>query len=132
MRPLIGIDTNILVRFLVEDDPEQARKARDLMANLTEASPGFICREVMVELVWVLERAYKLSRAEIVRAIDGLLEARELHIEAAERVGLAAARYSAGGPGFADQMIRIAAAEVGAKLATFDIKLAGQSGVERL
>ena len=129
---MIGIDTNVLVRFLVQDDPAQARAADRLIGTLTEASPGFICREVMVELVWVLERAYRLTRAQIVSAVEGLLEARELQIETADRVGLALSRYREGGPGFSDQMIRIAAADAGGALATFDIKLGRQDGVQLL
>ena len=58
----------------------------------------------MAELVWALERAYKLTRAQIAPAIEGLLSSRELIIEEAERVGEALALYTAGGPGFSDQM----------------------------
>lgn len=129
---LIGIDTNVLVRFLVQDDPGQARIADELMGALTEDAPGFVCREVMVELVWVLERAYRLTREQIVAAVEGLLEARELRVEAVDRVGLALSRYAQGGPGFSDQMIQIAAKEAGADLATFDAKLGRQEGVRLL
>ena len=71
----LGLDTNVLVRFLVQDDAVQAEAATALIGSLTEAAPGFVSREVLVELVWVLERAYNLGRADIARALDGLLEA---------------------------------------------------------
>lgn len=127
---MIGLDTNVLVRFLTQDDPEQGRLASDLVAGLSEVDPGYVCREVMVELVWVLERAYRLSRPEIADALDALLAARELMIEAADRVGLAAQRYRQGGAGFADQMIALAGQGAGCRsTATFDRKAAATPGV---
>lgn len=82
------------------------------MATFTEESAGFVCREVLIELVWVLERAYALQRADIARALDGLLEARELVIEVPDRVAVALDRYRRGGPGFADQMIALSSASM--------------------
>lgn len=54
---MIGLDTNVLVRFLTQDDPEQAHLASAAMAQLTQDRPGLICREVVIELVWVLEKS---------------------------------------------------------------------------
>lgn len=130
---MTGFDTNVLVRFLVQDDAEQAKAALDLMATFTEAKPGFICREVLVELVWVLERAYALPRRDIALALDGLMEARELVIEAADRAAIAVDRYRKGGPGFADQMIALAGQEAGCHATvTFDRKAAGLPGMSLL
>lgn len=112
---MIGLDTNVLVRFLVQDVAEQAKAAHDLFATFTEAAPGFVCREVMVELVCMLERACALSRVDIALALDGPLDARELVIEAADRAAIAVDRYCKGGPGFADQMIALAGQGLGAK-----------------
>lgn len=120
---MIGLDTNVLVRFLVQDDPEQAAAAAALITGLSAAEKGFVCREVMIELVWVLERAYGFGRSDIAGAIDGLLEARELEIEAADRVAVAVDRYRKGGAGFADQMIALAGQGAGCReTATFDRK----------
>jgi predicted nucleic-acid-binding protein len=120
---LIGIDTNVLVRFLVRDDPDQARAASDFIGQLTEAEPGFVCREVLVELVWVLERAYRFGRVEIAQAIEGLLSATELVVEAANDVGSAIDLYRREGYGFADLMIASSVRRAGAKgLVTFDRK----------
>ena len=95
------------------------------MATCTEMAPGFICREVLIELVWVLERAYALPRADIAQALDGLMEARELVIEAADRAAIAVDRYRKGGPGFADQLIALAGHGTGCKATvTFDRKAA--------
>mgnify|MGYP006102991201 FL=1 len=84
---MIALDTNVLVRFLTQDEPSQVRVATDLISDLTEESPGFVCREVLVELVWVLERSYKFSRSDISGVLEGLLSASELVIEEADSIG---------------------------------------------
>ena len=120
---MIGLDTNVLVRFLVGDDREQYAQATEIMSSLTIERPGFICREVTMELVWVLERAYKFERAQIAMAVDRLLEAQELVIEAAEQVAIAITRYKAGGAGFADQIVALAGRANGCThTVTFDRK----------
>lgn len=130
---MIGFDTNVLVRFLMQDDPAQAAAASAALTGLTQADPGFLCREVLVELVWVLERAYRLPRADIARALDGLLETRELVIETADRVALATDRYRKGGAGFADQMVALAGQGAGcSKTLTFDHKRAAVPGMHLL
>lgn len=130
---MIALDTNVLVRFLVQDDPDQARLATELIDQLSDAVPGFVSREVLVELVWVLERAYHLGRAEIVGALDGLLASTELTIEGADEVGPALELYRNDGFGFADLMIAAAARRAGAsELVTFDRKAARLPGVRLL
>lgn len=130
---MIGLDTNVLVRFLMQDDPEQAAMATAALADLNPAEPGFVCREVLVELVWVLERAYRLPRADIVRALDGLMEAQELVVEAADRVAVAADRFRKGGAGFADQMVALAGQGAGCReTLTFDRRAAAVPGMRLL
>ena len=127
---MIGLDTNVLVRFLVQDDPEQAAAATGLITGLTQSDPGFVCREVLVEMVWVLERAYGLPCADIAQALDGLLEAQELVIETADRVAVAVDRYRKGGAGFADQMVALAGQGAGCRVtASFDRKAANLPGM---
>ncbi len=130
---MIAIDTNVLVRFLTQDDAVQAKAASTFMAGLNVSNPGFICREVMVELVWVLERAYGCSRSEVASALEGLLSASELEIEVADDVGTAVFQYRDGGFGFADLMIVAAMRRADAiPLVTFDRKAAQIHGVELL
>ena len=122
---MIAIDTNVLVRFLTLDDAEQAALAVGLIDTLTPQAPAFISREVMIETVWVLERAYRFDRMTIAQALDAVLEAEELLVENPDRVGLALSRYRHGGPGFADQMIALAGRDAGAATCyTFDRKAA--------
>lgn len=127
---VIGLDTNVVVRFLVGDDPAQAAAARTIFADLTEAEPGFIGREVLLELVWVLQRAYRIDRQAICDALEGLLDAPEVAIEAPEDAGWAITRFRAGLGDFADLMIVAAARRAGcAELATFDRKAGRIAGV---
>jgi predicted nucleic-acid-binding protein len=126
---MIGIDTNVLIRFLVNDDPEQGHIARDLFARLTPDNPGFLPREALLESVSVLERAYRFDRATICRTIEGLLESREIVIEAADEVGLALSRYARGGAGFADQLIIAISQKAGCSTVyTFDRMAAKEPG----
>jgi len=128
-----GLDTNVIVRFLVQDDPEQGRLAKAAFDQCTEDSPGFICREVAVELVWVLERSYKFDREAIAGALDGLLGAAEIVFEDSERVARAVHRYREENFGFADLMIVSAARASGcSELVTFDKKAAQIPGVIQL
>ena len=102
---MIALDTNVLVRYLVDDDAEQAEAARALLAELTTERPGFICREVTVELVWVLQRAYGCSRDRIATVLEKLVATEELEVESVDDVARAALRYRRGDAGFSDLMI---------------------------
>jgi len=130
---VIALDTNVLVRFLVQDDPLQAQLATKLIDQLTDDAQGFVSREVLSELVWVLERAYRRGRAEIAVALDGLLSATELDIEGSDEVAPALELYRNDGFGFADLMLAAAARRGGAnELVTFDRKAARLPGVRLL
>lgn len=130
---MIALDTNVIVRFLTQDDTEQSRLASEIFESLDDHSQGFVCREVLLELVWVLERAYGYSRTEIAAAVNGLLSSTELVIEASSEVGRALELYRSESFGFADVMIVAAARRVGAQeLVTFDRKAAHLPGVRLL
>jgi predicted nucleic-acid-binding protein len=73
---MIGLDTNILVRYLTQDDPVQSPMATDIIEfRLTEENPGFISIVALVETVWVLDRAYGLADDEIAAALERMLQA---------------------------------------------------------
>jgi predicted nucleic-acid-binding protein len=130
---MIALDTNVLVRYLVRDDVQQADAARALLESLTAERPGYVCREVTVELAWVLERAYGYSRTQIATVLEQLVVTESLIIEAADDVARAAFRYRPDSVGFADLMILAAAERSGARpLYTFDQKAAQLEGVALL
>ena len=127
---MIAVDTNVLVRYLVRDDEQQAEAARALLQGLTPRYPGFICREVVLEVVWVLERAYRLARSQIADVLFELIATDSLLVETTEDVARAAIRYQQGGADFSDFLILAAGKRVEAQpLYTFDRKLARAPGV---
>ena len=128
---MIAVDTNVLVRYLVRDDAQQAEAARALLEGLTRGCPGFICREVAIEVVWVLERAYRFPRGQISDVVVELIATDSLTVEAADDVASAALRYRQDGADFSDLMILAAADRAGAgPLYTFDRSLARLEGVD--
>ena len=130
---MIALDTNIVMRFLVRDDLSQAEAAERLISGLTTENRGFICREAMMELIWVLERVYKLPRTTIGATILELVASVDLIVENDQAMTHAAYRYMQGGVDFADLMILAAANHQRATpLYTFDRKLARIEGVSLL
>ena len=130
---MIALDTNVLVRFLTQDDDAQFQVAAGLIEGCTRDVPGYVCREVMIELVWVLERAYKYSREEIAKALLGIVTASQLSVENAQDIASVVNLYRKEGYDFADLMIRQAAQRTENRvLKTFDQKLARLDGVELL
>ena len=126
---MIALDTSVIVRYLVGDDAAQAAAARALMDRLTPDDPGFVCREVAIEVAWVLERSYRFARARVAATLIDLAASDSLVVENADDVAAAAYRYGQGGPGFSDLMILAAAERAGATpLCTFDRKLAQTAG----
>jgi predicted nucleic-acid-binding protein len=104
---LIGLDTNVLLRFTVGDDPVQAASARDALAQLTQDNRGFINLIVLAEFVWALRAAYRKSREEIAQSLQALLDAQELQFEQEDLVVLALALYRRTWADFADCLIAL-------------------------
>ena len=128
---MIALDTNVLVRYLVQDHAEHAEAARALLEGLTPEQPAFVCREVALEVVWVLERAYGFPRSQIASVLLELLATDSLIFEASDDVAREAWLYSQGGPGFSDHMILAGAVRVeAAPLYTFDRRLSRVEGAE--
>jgi predicted nucleic-acid-binding protein len=118
---------------LVRDDEEQAEVSRVLLESLSEERPGFVCREVILEIVWVLERAYRLSRDQIAVIVEELTQTEGLIIEFDDDMIRAAMGYRQGIADFSDFMILIAAQRAGAEpLYTFDRKFSRLAGTELL
>jgi predicted nucleic-acid-binding protein len=129
---MIGLDTNILVRYLTQDDRLQSAKANAIIERrLTEETPGFVSIVVMVETVWVLDRAYGLSAQKIAAAVERMLQTDVLVIENEQEVFTAMIALKEGQGSFADSVI----AELGLKAGcsctlTFDHKAARLRGFE--
>jgi predicted nucleic-acid-binding protein len=103
---VICLDTNVLVRFLVEDDEQQSAEASRLIERAAEsAKPLFVPQIVLCELVWVLSYAYRRRREEIVEVLQQLRRAAQLVIEAPDQVQRAIESYAAGAGDFADYLI---------------------------
>jgi predicted nucleic-acid-binding protein len=131
---VIGLDTNVVVRFLAQDDEIQSPIASRLMSRLSKRRPGFISAVVLAEITWVLSRAYKASREDIANAVEGLLRSAELVIENADAAYRALGLYRlAGGLDFADAFIAQTAALAGAsEIVTFDRRAASEAGMRLL
>src|SRR6266850_2161866 len=103
---MIGLDTNILVRYLAQDDPVQSPKAREIIERrLTEKDPGFVSIVAMVETVWVLDRAYGLASQEIAAAIERMLQVDVLIVENEQEVFTAMVALKRGQGSFADALM---------------------------
>ena len=121
---MIGLDTNVLVRYLTQDDPVQSLKATEIIERrLTPRNPGFLSIVTMAETVWVLERAYGLTAQEIAAAVERILQVEVLVVENEQKVFAAMVALKQGQGAFADALI----AELGARAGcihtlTFDKK----------
>ena len=79
---MIGLDTNVLVRYLLQDDPLQSKKVNHAIEKwLKEGETLWICQITLCEIFWVLERCYKLSKEELITILSKLLKTRQIRVE---------------------------------------------------
>ena len=130
---MIGLDTNVLVRFLAQDDAAQsARATRLIERELSDREPGFIGLVVLVETCWVLKRLYGATPAELRDTVCDLLDTRQLVVEQRPAVAAAIGRLGADAGDIADALIAQGAFEAGCeRTVTFD-KLAVKLGMTLL
>ena len=121
---MIGLDTNVLIRYLTQDDPVQSAKATAILERrLTVKNPGFVSIVAMVETVWVLDLAYGLTAPEIATAIERLLQVEVLAIENEQEVFTAMVALKLRRGSFADALIAELGARAGCtRTLTFDQK----------
>lgn len=131
---MIGLDTNVLVRYLVHDDPVQARKASQLIAReCTRETPGFINRIVLCEVVWVLETAYGYSKQEIAGVLEKVLRTSQFQIEDVQAAWTAFRMYQKGKADFADCLLSTVNRAQGCeRTVTFDRQAGQLEGFEML
>jgi len=129
---MIGLDTNILVRYLTQDDPAQSAKAAEILERrLTPKTPGFVSVVVVVETVWVLDRAYGLTDQDIAAAVERLLQVEVLTIEDEQEVFTAMIALKQGLASFSDALIAELGARAGCtRTLTFDRKAGRLPGFE--
>ncbi|MDX9981582.1 MAG: type II toxin-antitoxin system VapC family toxin [Lentisphaeria bacterium] len=124
---MIGIDTNLLVRYITQDGEEAPAVTRHLEAECTVEQPGFVCLVVLCELVWVLRHAYKYDRPAIAAILERLLATAEFEIQQATLVWRALGDYRAGPADFSDYLIgQIADEHQATPVHTLDRKAARQ------
>ena len=122
---MIGLDTNVLVRYVAQDDPKQSAEANRVIGALSPDDPGFVSVVSLVELVWVMQSCYSASKAEVVDVLTMLLRTRELVIENAETAIQAVHHYAGSTADFADCLIARSAHKAGCDhTVTFDRKAA--------
>jgi predicted nucleic-acid-binding protein len=130
---VIGLDTNVVVRYIMQDDRTQALLATELIENLSDEEPGFLSLVVIVESVWVLESCYNLDRTQIAQLCFGLLQAAELIVDHSAIVNQATRQYATNKLDFADCLIEKLCAHAGCeRVVTFDKKAARKGGMTLL
>lgn len=130
---MIGLDTNVLVRYLAQDDPKQAAAATRLFASLSAASPGFVSQVVLVETVWVLQSRYAVGAADMGQVVETLLRTDAIRVERAEVAWRALRRFRQGKGDFPDALVTELAHAAGCEqVVSFDRGAVKRSGMTLL
>jgi len=127
---MIGLDTNVLVRYIMQDDAKQSPLASKLVESLTVDAPGLVTLVSVVELVWVMESCYQLGRTELGDALEGVLRTKEFVVERAETIWKAVRMFRGSSADFADCLIERCASSAGCeRTMTFDRGAAKSCGM---
>lgn len=130
---MIGLDTNVLVRYVTQDDPKQSPRASRFVESLSTESPGYVGLVSIVELVWVLTGCYSASKTDLCAVLETLLRAKELVVADAEIVWKALRLFKQGKADLADCLVVLCAAEAGCDhTVTFDRDAARHCGMRLL
>lgn len=131
---MIGLDTNVIIRYLAQDDRGQSVIATRLIeGSLTSENPGFVPLVVLTEIVWVLEDCYVLPRSSIGEIVERLLRVRQIQVQDADTAWQALRLFRAGNCDFADCLIaRVSAAHECERTVTFDKAAARGAGMHLL
>lgn len=119
---MIGLDTNVLVRFIVQDDPIQSRIATQLIENaLTPENKGFVSAVVLCEVVWVLKKRYRQPKDRLLLVVKSILEADVLEVEHRDCAWRAYYDFDEGPADFSDYYIAQTNKKLGVRFTvTFD------------
>ncbi|MEZ5614389.1 MAG: type II toxin-antitoxin system VapC family toxin [Rhodocyclaceae bacterium] len=126
---MIGLDTNVLLRYIVRDDAAQAKAAGRLIeARCSKDAPGHVSHIVLAELAWVLGRGYGYAKAEVVKVMEAILSSAELKVQESAPAWAALRAFQSGQADFADYLIGAVNESCGCETTcTFD-KRAAKSG----
>ncbi len=127
---MIGLDTNVLLRYIIQDEPKQAKLAEQVIeSQLSLRNPGFINQIVLCELVWVCESAYKFARDDIAALLQRVLETNVFIVERSDLAWKALERYRADAD-FPDALIGLTNSSFGCeRTVTFDRRAARRRGM---
>lgn len=129
---MIGLDTNVLVRYISDDDPAQSTAAAKIIESLTPDSQGFVSLVVLAELTWVLQFSYNFNKNELITVIEKILRSAELELERSEIAAQALAQFRVSRADFSDCLIDRCSSAAGCDyILTFD-KRAASTGKIRL
>jgi predicted nucleic-acid-binding protein len=131
---VIGLDTNVVVRYLAQDDARQAAIATRLIeGSLSADVRGFISIVTLAEIVWVMSSNYGASRASVAEIVEGLLTAPQLMMERADVLWRALKAYRDSKADFSDAVIVELGSDAGcSKTVTFDRRAGAHPGFEAL
>ena len=127
---MIGLDTNVLVRYIMQDDAKQSAKATKLIESLDSDAPGYITMVSVVELYWVLTSCYELKGQQVAQALEAILRTKQFLVERADQVMRALRVFGEGNADFADCLIERSASGAGCeRTVTFDVKASKHAGM---
>jgi len=127
---MIGLDTNVLVRYIMQDDRAQSAKATLLIESLDVDRPGFVSLVSVIELYWVLTSCYDLTIDQVKQTLDILLRTKQIIVDRADEVLRALRLFETGKADFADCLIERTAASAGCEQTmTFDVNAAKHAGM---
>jgi predicted nucleic-acid-binding protein len=129
---VIGLDTNVVLRYLLQDDPKQTRQANQIIeGKLSERKPGFLSLACVLEIVWVLRSLLRQSAVEIAAHLENLLVADSLVVQNEQQVFEATFALKRGTGEFEDALIGALNAWAGCeKTLTFDRRAGRLTGFE--
>jgi predicted nucleic-acid-binding protein len=127
---MIGLDTNIIVRYLMQDDAAMSARATQIFDTMLSAeTPGFISIVAVAEVVWTLRSSYRIDRVRIANALESLLASSDLVVEREQDVFVAMLALRRGEGDFADALIGALGTRAGCShTLTFDRKAAHLAG----
>lgn len=127
---MIGLDTNVLVRYIMQDDPKNSPKANKLIESLDGDNPGYITMVSVIELYWVLTSCYELTGEQVGQALEAILRTKPFLVERADQVMRALRVFGKGKADFADCLIERSASGAGCtQTMTFDVGASKHAGM---